>query len=127
MMVDGALLPLHLAVSPHWKVHHFTADMQDRPEHRAEEAAFLADMRAVLGQTALAALGRIGAALGLDYGGIDFALSPRGEVLLFEANATMTVVPPVAGSIWEYRRVAVEAVIERTRAMLLRRAQCLKV
>jgi Flp pilus assembly protein TadD len=122
MMVNGALLPLHLAISPHWKVHHFTADMQDRPEHRDEEAAFLADMQAVLGPSALAALGRIGAALGLDYGGIDFALSPRGEILLFEANATMTVIPPVPGSVWQYREAAVRAVIGRTEAMLLHKA-----
>ncbi len=122
MMVGGALLPLHLAISPTWKVHHFTAEMQDRPEHRAEEAAFLADMPAALGPVAMAALGRIHAALGLDYGGIDFALDARGRVLLFEANATMTVAPPVPGSVWAYRGAAVGAVIERTEAALRRAA-----
>ncbi len=122
MMVGGTLLPLHLAISRHWKVHHFTADMQDRPAHRDEEAGFLADMPTTLGPVAMAALHRIQAALGLDYGGIDFALDPGGRVLLFEANATMTVAPPVPGSVWEYRRDAVRAVIERTQAMLRERS-----
>lgn len=123
MLVGGAILPLHLAVSPHWKVHHFTADMQDRPEHRAEEAAFLDDMTGVLGHSAVAALRRIADALALDYGGIDFALGAQGEILLFEANATMTVALPAADSVWSYRRPAAAAVLDATRAMLLGRAR----
>ena len=123
MLVGGAILPLHLAVSFHWKVHHFTADMQDRPAHRREEAAFLDDMTGVLGPAAVAALQRIADALALDYGGIDFALGAQGEILLFEANATMTVALPAAGSLWNYRRPAAAAVLEATRAMLLGRAR----
>ena len=119
MLVGGAILPLHLAIAPHWKVHHFTADMQDRPAHRREEAAFLADMPGVLGPQAMAALYRIADALALDYGGIDFGLGPRGEVLLFEANATMTVAMPPADPIWSYRREAVAAVLGAARRLLL--------
>ncbi|WP_428391774.1 hypothetical protein [Lichenicoccus sp.] len=122
MVVGGALLPLHLAIAPDWKVHHFTAGMEARPEHRAEEAAFLADMASVLGRPAMDTLGRIAEVLGLDYGGIDFGLNARGKVLLFEANATMTVARPRAGSIWEYRAAAAEAVIASTRRLLLRKA-----
>jgi len=40
------------------------------------------------------ALAHIQATLGLDYAGIDFGLSDSGELLLFEANATMVVNPP---------------------------------
>ncbi len=123
MLVGGVILPLHLAISPHWKVHHFTADMQDRPAHRAEEAAFLNDMAGVLGPAAVAALRRIAEALALDYGGIDFALGTRGDVLLFEANATMTVALPGAGSLWGYRRHAVAAVLDATRTLLLSQAR----
>jgi hypothetical protein len=91
MMVGGQLYPLHLAISQQWKIHYFSADMRDRAEHRAEEAKFLADMPGVLGAKAMAALEQLSAAIGLDYGGIDFALNQRGEILLFEANATMVV------------------------------------
>jgi hypothetical protein len=122
MMIDGVLHPLHLAVSPLWKVHYFTADMAERPDHRALDAAFLADMPAVLGARAMAALERVKAALGLDYGGIDFTLTPAGEVLVFEANAAMVVYPPPPGEIWDYRRAPTERVIDAVRAMIKARA-----
>ena len=123
MLIDGQLFPLHLAVSQQWKVHYFTADMAGAAAHRAEEAAFLADMPRALGLRAVAALGAIGDALGLDYAGIDFGLDAEGRILLFEANATMVVNPPEPDARWDYRRPAVERIHAAVRAMLLRRAQ----
>jgi len=123
MLVDGQILPLHLAVSRHWKVHYFTADMADHPQHRAEDAAFLDDMPAVLGHKAIAALERIRDVLDLDYGGIDFGLSPDGDVLLFEANATMVVNPPDADERWAYRSGAVNTILDAVGAMILGRAR----
>ena len=122
MFVDGRLYPLHLAISPNWKIHYFSADMKDRPDHRAEEAEFLADMRSVLGDKAMAALERVQAALGLDYGGVDFGLSRQGEVLLFEANATMVVEQPDDDPRWDYRRAAVSRIHTGVREMLMRNA-----
>jgi glutamate/tyrosine decarboxylase-like PLP-dependent enzyme len=122
MMIDGELYPLHLAISPHWKIHYFSADMADKPSHRAEEAVFLADMPGVLGTRAMEALRQLQATLGLDYGGIDFGLSPSGEVLLFEANATMVVKHPDEGAIWDYRRSAVDRIHAAVRHMLMREA-----
>jgi tetratricopeptide (TPR) repeat protein len=122
MIVDGRLYPLHLAISREWKVHYFTADMEASDAHRAEEARFLANMGSVLGPRACAALEAVAARLGLDYAGIDFALSPAGEVLLFEANATMVVNPPPAGATWDYRRAPIESVLNAVRRMLAQRA-----
>ena len=122
MMVGGALYPVHLALSRDWKVHYFTADMADRPDHRAEEAAFLADMPAVLGPRAMAALEQIERALGLDYGGVDFALAGDGSLLLFEANAAMVVAPPSPEPMWDYRRAPVERILDAVQAMVLERA-----
>ena len=123
MLVDGAAHPLHLAVTTDWKVHFVTADMADIPQHRAEDAAFLADMEAVIGARALAALGRIQAALGLDYAGVDFALSPAGEVVLFEANATMVIPQPAPEPIWDYRRAPVAALAQAVKTMVRARAR----
>jgi hypothetical protein len=122
MIVDGRIYPLHLAVSRDWKVHYFTADMADHADHRREDSAFLEDMPRVLGSKAVQALERIRNALGLDYGGIDFGLGPNGEVMLFEANATMVVNPPDPDPRWAYRRPAVERILSAARAMLLGRA-----
>lgn len=123
MMIGGWLYPLHLAISANWKIHYVTADMADNAAHRAEEAEFLADMRGVLGSRAVAALGEIQDVLGLDYAGIDFGVNARGDVLLFEANATMTVLPPDRDRRWDYRREAVQRVEDAVRKMLIEKAR----
>jgi hypothetical protein len=120
MIIDGVLHPLHLAISADWKVHYFTAAMAGHAAHRAEEQRFLHDMNAVLGCKAMAALAAIGAAMGLDYAGVDFALAADGSVLLFEANATMVILLPDSDPMWGYRRPAVSAARDAARRMLLR-------
>jgi glutathione synthase/RimK-type ligase-like ATP-grasp enzyme len=124
MFVGGAAYPLHLAISADWKVHYFSAGMADNPAYRDEERRFLEDMPAVLGPRAMAALARIRAVLGLEYSGIDFALAADGSVLMFEANATMVVFPPNPDPIWDYRRGAIDRVLQAATQMLLRHSKC---
>lgn len=121
MIVDGVLYPLHLAIAARWDVHYFSADMTGRADYRAEEARFLADPQGCLGPRAAAALGRVRDALGLDYGGIDFALAPDGRVVVFEANAAMTVLRPDDDPRFEYRRAAYERVAKALVHMFRRR------
>jgi glutamate/tyrosine decarboxylase-like PLP-dependent enzyme/glutathione synthase/RimK-type ligase-like ATP-grasp enzyme len=123
MMIDGSLYPLHAAIAHDWKIHYFSAEMADNAEHRAEDAAFLADMRGVLGPKAMTALEGIQQVLGLDYGGIDFGLNRQGEILVFEANAAMAIFAPDADARWEYRRPAVERILQAIRRMLVDRAK----
>jgi hypothetical protein len=121
MMVDGEIYPLHAATSSDWKIHFFSADMAGAPAHRAYDAAFLENMAGVLGSRALDALRQIQRTLALDYGGIDFGLNENGDVLLFEANATMAVIPPKQDTIWDYRRPAVERIYLAVLTMLTQR------
>lgn len=123
MFVDGKLYPLHLAVSPNWKIHYFSADMTENAANRAEDEKFLRDMPSAIGDGAVVALGRICKELALDYGGIDFGLNAAGEVLLFEANATMVIAAPGADPRWDYRRPAVQAILDAVRTMLVTRAR----
>jgi tetratricopeptide (TPR) repeat protein len=120
MMIDGVLYPLHAAISHEWKIHYFTAEMADNPEHRAEDAAFLDDMPRVLGDRAMKALSEICRTLGLDYGGIDFSVSSEGDILLFEANATMIVLPTDKDPRWDYRRPAVQRILDAVQRLLTR-------
>jgi hypothetical protein len=122
MFIDGRIYPLHLAISSHWKVHYFTAEMNENAEHRAEDGAFLENMPVVLGPTAMDALRQIERALGLDYAGVDFSLNAKGEILLFEANATMAVNPPGGEERWNYRLPAYKQIREAVQKMLLERA-----
>lgn len=121
LFVDGVPYPVHLAVGAHWKIHYFSAEMHDA-DARDEERTFLADPAGTLGEQAWATLVALEAKLGLDYAGVDFALDPRGDVVLFEANATMAVTSPPPGQQWAYRRAPVERIVAAVRAMLLSRA-----
>ena len=122
MMIGGKIYPLHLAISRDWKVHYFTSDMADKPDYRAEEAGFLADMAGVLGDKAMVALAGIRDVLGLDYAGIDFGLSADGDLLLFEANATMVIAVPDNDERWAYRRTAIVRIIDAVVAMIREKA-----
>jgi glutathione synthase/RimK-type ligase-like ATP-grasp enzyme len=122
MMIGGKLYPLHLAISRDWKVHYFTSDMADQPDHRAEEAKFLENMPGTLGAKAMEALEAIQTALGLDYAGIDFGLSGDGDLLLFEANATMVIAKPGPDAHWAYRHAAIDRVLEAVVAMIMQKA-----
>ena len=122
MMIDRQIYPMHLAISRNWKVHYFTSDMADQSDHRAEELAFLSDMPAVLGDKAMAALTAICDVLGLDYAGVDFGLGSDGDLLLFEANATMVIAAPDPDPRWEYRRTAITGIIDAVVAMIREKA-----
>jgi glutathione synthase/RimK-type ligase-like ATP-grasp enzyme len=119
MMIGGRLYPLHMAASLDWKVHYFSAAMRDESKLQAEEARFLNDMAGVLGPGAMAAVNTIQSVLGLDYAGIDFGLNDCGELVLFEANAVMTIVPPDASPQWAYRRAPIASAIAAARAMVV--------
>ncbi|WP_322041947.1 hypothetical protein [Paraburkholderia sp. J67] len=89
--VDRKPYPYHLAISPHWMVHYFSAGMEGVRWKLDEEARFLADPQAALGEKAMAAITALGQRLDLDYAGVDFTLLEDGSVFVFEANATMLV------------------------------------
>lgn len=89
IFVDREPFPYHLAISPHWMVHYFSAEMEGHAWKLDEERRFLEDPTTALGERALQAIAAIGYRLDLDYAGIDFALLPDGQVFVFEANATM--------------------------------------
>jgi glutathione synthase/RimK-type ligase-like ATP-grasp enzyme len=120
--IDGVAYPVHLAIGADWKVHYFTADMAQHAAFREEEQRFLNDMSALLGERAMTALRQVCTTLGLEYAGIDFALAPDGSVLLFEANATMALMPPAPDPMWNYRRPAINAAMQAATQMLLKYA-----
>jgi hypothetical protein len=116
-VIGGEVFPLHLAIARQWKVHYFSSDMAVSEAHQAEELRYLADAEAVIGGRAMMALRRIGEVLGLDYAGIDFALDPDGVVLVFEANATMRIVPPPQGPLGDRRRRFVDRAMAAAREL----------
>lgn len=120
MIINGRLYPLHLAISRDWKVHYFSAEMGEKPQHREEERRFLEDPETALGARAMRALRAIQEKMALDYFGVDFALSSEGALLLFEANAAMAMLDPPPEPHWDYRRPALAAARQAARDMVMR-------
>lgn len=119
MSIGGELYPLHLAISYNWKVHYFSAEMETHAEFRAEEALFLNDMAGVLGKRTLQRLRRIFNKLKLDYAGIDFSLDRDGNIVIYEANATMVILLPNDDPKWDYRRPAITRALDAAKAMTI--------
>jgi tetratricopeptide (TPR) repeat protein len=118
VFVDGRPLPYHLAVSPKWMVHYESSGMDQHPDRLAEEMRFLESPAGALGSEAATAIASVGAALGLDYAGIDFTMTPDGRVLLFEANATMLVHPEAPSSALAHKNPYIERIFAAFRAMI---------
>jgi tetratricopeptide (TPR) repeat protein len=115
--VNRKSYPYHLAISPTWLVHYFSADMLAEPWKREEERRFLETPALALGQAATEAIDAIGRRLDLDFAGIDYAILPDGRVLVFEANPTMTVLLPDAGD-FPYKVAHVESVFAAVEDLL---------
>jgi tetratricopeptide (TPR) repeat protein len=91
MFVGEEILPYHLAIGNDWKVHHVSTDMANQSWMRQEEAAFLADPATVFNAAHYQALRLMRERIGLDYFGIDCGLDGRGNLVVFEVNASMLV------------------------------------
>ncbi|NNM93208.1 MAG: hypothetical protein HKL92_07690 [Candidatus Eremiobacteraeota bacterium] len=119
MIVDGIPYPAHLAIARHWNIHYFSAEMG--AAERAEEIAYLSDLRAHLGDRVTNALVAVGHSTGLDYLGIDFSISRDGRLVVFEANAAMTVFLPEENAGASERRAAALHIFEATKKMIAER------
>lgn len=113
--VDGKLYPRHLFVSDNWCVDAKNKIAEDK--FFEEEAHFLKAPASVLGDAGMEHLNRFCAALGLDFFGLDLSRRPDGGLVMFEANACMTM---FKYSQRDYLVPYVENIRTATRNMLLR-------
>jgi hypothetical protein len=121
VFVDRQPFAYHLAISSHWMVHYFSADMAEHPWKIEEERRFLEEPAAVLGDRARSAIDAIGRRLDLDYAGVDFTLLADGRVLVFEANATMLVHRERGNGPLAHRNPHVQRIVDAFEAMQARR------
>lgn len=84
----------HMLFSDHWNVHasQRAAFMADRPLLIAEERALFETHGGLPPPAFLPVLREVRRRMELDLFGIDFGLTPDGQLLLFEANATMNFI-----------------------------------
>ncbi len=124
IFVDREPYPYHLAIAENWMVHYWRTDMRSVDWKRREEEAFLADWKQVFGSSGAAAVEQVGQFMNLDYGGMDCSILPDGQVLFFEANASMLTHLDDADP--EFKKHAVsrirDAMTRMVRASLARRS-----
>jgi tetratricopeptide (TPR) repeat protein len=119
MFVDGVPFPYHLALDETWMIHYYRAPMGAHEWMRDEERRFLQSPGEALAgwETALRAAG---AAVGLEYFGIDCTVLPDGTLFVFEADAAMLVhgfdPDPDKRAAFERIRVALDALFSRVAA-----------
>jgi hypothetical protein len=121
VFVDRIPYAYHLAISTHWMVHYFSADMVTIPWKIEEERRFLDDPAATLGDRAMNAIAAVGQRLDLDYAGVDFAILPDGRAFVFEANATMLVHFERANGELAYRNAHVQRIVDAFESLLANR------
>jgi hypothetical protein len=110
-MIGGQPFLNSLVTAAHWNVH-ASSRIWNGATIAAERAAvdgFTSGLGARLG----ARLREIHRRLGLDYFGIDFAMTPDGAMLIFEANAVMDVMgpSPLTPDIWVRSGQAIKAAL----------------
>ncbi len=116
--IAGAPFVSHLAISSRWMVHYLNADMAERPERRAEEAAFMADFDGAFAARHAAAFAELQEAFGLDYFAIDCGETRDGRLLLFEADVAMIVHAMDSETLYPYKKPAMRRLFNAFQAML---------
>jgi D-alanine-D-alanine ligase-like ATP-grasp enzyme len=99
-------------------VHHQNTDRAGDAARMDEEMQFLKDPRAAIGARAMAAVEAIGRRLDLDYAGLDFTLDADGQVVVFEANATMLTHLEPADGLFAAKNRFIQPIIEAFQARL---------
>lgn len=118
VFVDGVPYPVHEAISPNWMIHYYNAPMSEHQWMRDEEARFLEDPRSAFDGPRFDALVQIGAAVGLEYFGIDCTIDPQGRVLVFEADAAMLVHSSDPPDLYPYKRQYVPRIYRAVERMI---------
>ena len=120
--IDRQVYPYHLAIGSDWMVHRHRTEMESRPDLVVEEMTFLETPEAALGPKAFGALCQAAQRLDMDFVGIDFGLSKTGEIVVFEANATMLVRPEAEFGIFAGKARHIARIVDAFQVHLSRQA-----
>ncbi|OYU69567.1 MAG: glutathione synthase [Alphaproteobacteria bacterium PA2] len=108
----------HMAVSEHWMVHYLNASMDEKPERRDEEAAFMDGFDQGFALRHSKAFEGLYRAFGLEYFAIDCAELPDGRLLLFEADVAMIIHALDSPELYPYKPRAMAKLFSGVMGML---------
>jgi hypothetical protein len=121
-LIDGRTYACHMAISDHWMIHYFNADMGAHPERRDEEARFMAKFDIDFAARHATALEAIARRIELDYIPLDCSETHEGELLVFEVGTNMIVHALDPPNLFPYKRPQMEKVFAAFQSMLRKRA-----
>ncbi len=125
-LIDGVVYPSLGDFSPDWNVHRLdtaNAFMKANPALMEEERAFLDDPAGHIGAENIARLEALAGFLELEFLGVDFNVTAKGELVLFEANAVMRMLFPHLFDDFPYLAEAHGKISVAFEDMLLRKAR----
>jgi len=120
VLIDGQAYISHLAITTDWKIHYLNAEMDQSEQKRATEQAFMENFESFV-KTHQSALNGIYQQAGLDYIGIDCAVTPDGKLLVFEIDHAMIVHGMDDETIFPYKPKFAQKIPAAFREMLLKR------
>lgn len=112
----------HVAISEHYIVHYMSAGMAVSAEKRDLEARCMATFDADFARRHQTALALVAERFGLEYVGIDCSETPDGALLIFEADASLTIHAMDPVELYAYKQPQMRRVFDAFRALLLARA-----
>ena len=121
-VVDGAPLPVHLAISPRWMIHYLNADMLENAANRAEEALFMANFPEFARRHA-ETFTHMRETLQLDYFLIDCAETDSGHLLIFEVGTAMIAHDLDCRTTFPYKSAPMRGLFDAYRRMIISRAK----
>jgi len=113
----------HMAISSHWMVHYFNADMGSSVSKRNEEERFMKDFEEDFAEKHKECLGSIYRSLGLDFIVLDCAETQDGNLLIFEVDTAAIVHALDDPELYPYKRPLMRKAFAAFREMLIARAQ----
>ncbi|WP_018947837.1 hypothetical protein [Thioalkalivibrio sp. AKL17] len=115
-LIGDELHMSHMYMSEDWSVHGGSAEelMRERADLRNRSILFLEDPLNELSSEILGSVKNALELTGLDYCGVDFAIDPEGQVVIFEANPAMQIVRPREGLEFqeEHARAGIDKALE---------------
>jgi glutathione synthase/RimK-type ligase-like ATP-grasp enzyme len=126
VLIGGKPYAVHMAIADQWKVWYLNADMALSVPNRMEEAQFMESFDSRFALHHQAALVELAARLGLDYVTVDCAETPKGELLIFEADHCAIVHDMDPPSVYPYKPGQMRKIFTAFVDMLHRRASVIR-
>ena len=122
-MFAGRSFACHMAISSHWMIHYFNADMTGSEAKRREEEQFMSNFEHSFAQTHEQGLASIFRSLGLDFIVLDCGETQEGKLLLFEVDTAAIVHALDDPELFPYKRAQMRKLFSAFREMLQARAR----